>query len=101
MKLLLNTWQRTNLTGVIGSVRTNIGETRTGLALIDILKMSDKDKKAIGFDKDTKEPKIDEEHRFEIVIPEELEAFLKKTVREFDGWPVASNVVNLADQLGL
>ena len=102
MQITLNTWQRLNLGGVVGMSRGNMAEIKAGLALMDILALTDKEKTLVGIVLEgPQKDKVDEDYDFEVTIPDEFMEYLRKCAGAFAHWPTSLHVPDLEEKLKL
>lgn len=103
MQLNLTTWQRVQLSLIIGATKGAASTIRKAVKLLDMLEMNDEEKAAVGFEQ--KGPSFtwkDADTRWAVEIKDgNLESFLVETVKAYDKWPVDVNVIDLLDQLGI
>lgn len=104
LKLRLNVWQRVTLVDFIGGIRGYARDVRKAFKLLDILELTDAEKKAVGFRTPAPRVSVWDDHDvvYEIEIKDKnLASFLKKKAAAFEGWPVSEHVLGLFEQLDI
>lgn len=105
MKLKLNTWQRMRLTMLLGSLQGNIRLIRKAGKALDVLELTEDEKKEIGY-----KPRpngatwSDTERTFEIDIADkEALGLVKKVVKQNNTWEAgnAPLIIDLFEQLNI
>lgn len=103
MELSLNVWQRVMLGRIIGAVHGDAQTVHKAVHLLDVLELSPKEKEEIGYqelpDGSARWEKTDA--RFKMEIDGNLGAFLVQKAKEFQGWTVNKDVVELFGKLGI
>jgi len=83
-------------------VTLNTSEIKAGLALMEIFELTDKEKESVGLVLEgPQKQKVDEDHDFEITIPDEFMEYLRKCARDFAHWPTNRHVPDLEERLKL
>ena len=105
MKLNITTWQRFLLLQIVGNAKGNILRVRKAMKALDVLEMTDAEKKQVGY---VEHPGgatwQDAEHRGQLEIKDKEAAHLVKVEAEqYDNWPAAQGelVIDLVEQLGI
>ena len=104
MKLVVNTWQRLMLSMLCGGMRGNVATIRKAMGLMDILDLTEEEKKAINFKTSPIGQTWENETlTYELDIEEEDIELLRNLYTSFDQWPAnqASLVLDLGDVLGV
>jgi hypothetical protein len=104
MNIELTTWERIQLLRLTyGQTGKNAGELRQFIRIMNVLELSDEEKRWIGFREmtDGGTEWDDTEREFELEFEREDFALLKARVDSFTEWPVvgAQLIVNMLDKL--
>lgn len=101
MKIELTTWERVQLMLLIGNTRGNVTQVRLGLRALDVLELSDEEKKQIGWF----EPADgiiqwqDRERTWELQFDDELWKFVVSQAKARRDWPINRLTLALLDKL--
>ena len=105
MKLSITTWQRFQLIQIVGNAKGNLIRIRKANKALDILEMTDEEKKQVGYVEIPNGARWkDSEHRWDLEIKDKEAAHIVRAEAErFSEWPVAQveAVLDLAEQLGI
>jgi len=103
MKLGLTTWHRIMLDGIIGRMEGNIGIIYTANKVLDAIRMTEDEVKAVNVRQVGQGLQWDEAGKlWEVEVPDGKPMdFLRKVIKEYDKWPVSSadQVIALMEQL--
>lgn len=104
MKLKVNTWQRQMLGMLCGEMKGNVSTIRQAMKLLDVLELTEEEKKKINF-RTFPEGQVwdDADLAYELDIEKEGIELLCNLYSSFDQWPAnqAQLVLDLGEQLGV
>jgi hypothetical protein len=101
MRLSLTTWERVQLTKILGQMRGNLATLRKAGRAMDAVELSQKEKTEVGFNTIVN-PKdggvqfqwADAEREFDVEIADrEAAALLRRAFQQYEGWQVAERML--------
>ena len=100
MKIELTTWERVQLALMIGNARGNVAQVRQGMRALDVLELSDEEKKEIGWLRPAEGivQWQDRERTWELQIDDELWKFVIQQAQARRDWPVNRLTLQLLDK---